>query len=455
MVRAFMRTVPSTNGARGAQLRDIRRRVTQLRQHLVGMLAEQRRPRDRNLAVGQADGIGHGHEGSALGMLHLDQGAALAQRGVVVQILHAEDGPARHVDPVEEPHRLDLLMLKRPFLDDPEAVVEMGDARLRGGVLGMFDQLGPADQLHQRRPDLRLDDDVDIVVGAPALGAHGLARLAATGGIARARHLVAELRVWVFLERPMLEALLVAHLDAAEIEHCVLHRDLDALAASGLCALVEGGENAGDAMDAGARIADLRAGRGRWAVPPAGRAHRAAHGLGNRLIGLAIDIGARAEALDGGVDDPRVDLLDPLPGEALAVEHARRKILDQDVAFLEEPDEDLLPLRRLHVDGDAALVAVQHREIEAVRVRHVAQLGAGDVAAARQLDLDHVGPEPGEDLSGRRAGLDVRHVQNADPIQSLAHFSLPPEGSGRRLIAAAGPMSGRHLYMVWFMVPGA
>ena len=41
---------------------------------------------------------------------------------------------------------------------------------------------------------------------------------------------------------------------------------------------------------------------------------------------------------------------------------------------------------------------VEHREIEAVDVRDVAQLPARDVALAGPLDLDHVGAEPGQKL---------------------------------------------------------
>src|SRR5262249_49534104 len=153
-------------------------------------------------------------------------------------------------------------------------------------------------------------------------------------------------------------------------------------------------------------------------------------------------IGSRAEALDRGIDDARVDLLDAAPGEALPIEHAGSEILDQDVALLQEPDEDVLAMGRFHIDGDAALVAVQHGEIEAVRIGNVAQLGTRDIAAPRQLDFDHVGAEPGEDLGRRRSRLNMRHVENANALQSLTH--------DRRSSVPAS-----YLYMVWFMVPGA
>ena len=85
----------------------------------------------------------------------------------------------------------------------------------------------------------------------------------------------------------------------------------------------------------------------------------------------------------------------------------------------------VLPLGRLHVDRDAALVRVQHREIEAVGALHVLQLAAGDVAAAGQLDLDHVGAHPGQQLRPGRAGLDMAHIEDAHAFECFAHSPLP------------------------------
>ena len=174
-------------------------------------------------------------------------------------------------------------------------------------------------------------------------------------------------------------------------------------------------------MHAGAAVADLRAGDGRRPVLPAGRAGRAAHALRDILIGLEIGVAARAEPLDRGIDDARVDFLDALPGETLPVEHAGAEILDHDVAAPDQVFEDLLAARRFQVDRDAALVRVQHREIEAVGALDVPQLAARDVAASRHLDLDHVGAHPGQQLRRGRRRLHMAHVENADAFESLAH----------------------------------
>ena len=63
---------------------------------------------------------------------------------------------------------------------------------------------------------------------------------------------------------------------------------------------------------------------------------------------------------------------------------------------------------------------VEHREIEAVGVRHVAELAARDVADAGPLDLDHIGAEPGEKLRAGRAGLDMGEVEDAHAVERLA-----------------------------------
>ena len=123
------------------------------------------------------------------------------------------------------------------------------------------------------------------------------------------------------------------------------------------------------------RIADLRAGDERRAVAKAGGRCRAAGALRDVLVDLAVLVRSGAEALDRGDDHARVELVDVLPGEPHAVERAGREILHQHVACLDQPIEDFLALRMLAVDGDRALVAVEHGEIEAVGALHVAQSG--------------------------------------------------------------------------------
>src|SRR5262249_47828146 len=137
-----------------------------------------------------------------------------------------------------------------------------------------------------------------------------------------------------------------------------------------------------------------------------------------------IGVTAGAKPLDRGVDDARVEFPDALPGKALAVEDARSEILDHHIAAPDQLLQYLLAAGRFEIDRDRALVRVEHREIEAVGALHVLQLAAGDVAAPRHLNLDHIGAHPREELGRGWRRLDVTHIEDAHTFQSFAHFRL-------------------------------
>ena len=177
-------------------------------------------------------------------------------------------------------------------------------------------------------------------------------------------------------------------------------------------------------MQPRAAIADLRAGDERRAVAKAGGGGGTAGALRDVLVDLAILVRPRAEALDRGDDHARIGLVDVLPGQAHAVERAGCEILHQHVAALDQPFEHFLALGMLGVDGDRALVAVEHREIEAVGALHVAQLTARDVADAGPLDLDHVGAHIREQLRAGRARLHMREIENAHALERLAGLAV-------------------------------
>src|SRR6185437_3988165 len=190
-----------------------------------------------------------------------------------------------------------------------------------------------ADDVADRPPYRRLRDEVNVGVGIvlPTLALQDPAGLATAGIVAGARRRVAERNVLaelaVFLERAGFEPLLVAQLDAAEIEHAVLHRHIDLLAAAGTGALEQRGDDTERQMQAGAGVADLRAGDQRRTVAEARGRCRPAGALRDVLVHLAVLIGTGAEALDRGDDHARIELLDALPAETHAVEHAGGEIL--------------------------------------------------------------------------------------------------------------------------------
>ena len=79
----------------------------------------------------------------------------------------------------------------------------------------------------------------------------------------------------------------------------------------------------------------------------------------------------------------------------------------------------------LGVERDRALVVVHHREIEAIRPGHVAELAARDVAAAGALDLNDIGAEPSQKLRAGRPGLHMREVQDTHSVQRFCHIPFP------------------------------
>src|SRR5439155_5801147 len=165
----------------------------------------------------------------------------------------------------------------------------------------------------------------------------------------RARNGIAELAVRIlrilFHHAGARQALLIAQLDAAEIEHAVLHRREHFLAPTRRVALVKRGNDAERQVQAGAGIADLCAGdHGRAVVESRGRS-RSTGALRDVLVHLAILVGSRAESLDRSDDHARIELLDALPGEAHAVERTGGEILDQYVAMLHQRFDHLLSLR--------------------------------------------------------------------------------------------------------------
>jgi hypothetical protein len=145
------------------------------------------------------------------------------------------------------------------------------------------------------------------------------------------------------------------------------------------------------------------------------------------LVDLAILVRTGAEALDRCDDHARIELLDALPGEAHAVERAGREVLDQHVAMPDQRLEHRLALRMLRIEGDRALVVVQHREVEAVHVRQIPKLTPRDVADPRPFHLDDVGAEPRQQLRASRSRLHMREVEDLHAVQSLPHRTPPKE----------------------------
>jgi hypothetical protein len=123
------------------------------------------------------------------------------------------------------------------------------------------------------------------------------------------------------------QTLLIAQLDAAQIQNAILHGRQHLLASPRGVSLIEGGHDAERQMQPRAAVADLRARHERRPVIEAGGRSRSAGALRDVLIHLAFLVGPRTEAFHRRDDHARVELLYPLPGEAHAVEGARCEVL--------------------------------------------------------------------------------------------------------------------------------
>src|SRR5205807_2594456 len=300
--------------------------------------------------------------------------------------------------------------LRRPIFHqrvDLALALPAGRGRL---VPGVADQVGPANDLQQRMPELLRHEEEDVVVGAAGMAA-----------IRRAWYAGAELVTGALAG--LAGALMIAQADADQIDHRVLHRDLDLLAFTGEVPLHQRGENADHAVHAGARIPDGRPHIGRRIVGKAGDAHRAAHRLRDRFVALVVGVGpVRAEALDARVDQARVELLDRRIAEAEALDDARAEVLEQHVAGLQQGAKHVLGARVLEIQGEASLVRVEGQIEEAVRVGPIREHLPGGVALDRLFHLDHVGPEPGQHLTARGPRLIVRDIDDPDARQRSAHW---------------------------------
>jgi hypothetical protein len=117
-------------------------------------------------------------------------------------------------------------------------------------------------------------------------------------------------------------------------------------------------------------------------------------------------------------------LIEAVGGQATDLE-----VLDQHVGVARQLANDLLPLGSRDIDGQRALVAVGAQEIGGLARRLAIAVGqprrppaARVVAAAGPLDLDYLGAEVGQQLTGPGAGENARQVEHAQMRQRAAAF---------------------------------
>src|SRR3989475_12241800 len=174
-------------------------------------------------------------------------------------------------------HDVVLRALRRPRFHQGVDVVLRLPACLGGVVARVADEVVPPDGVEQGQPHLLRHEDEAVVVGP-----------AGPAPIRRPRYTGAELIPGPRAGLP--EALVVAQAYPDEVDHRVLHGDLDLLAFAARVALHERGEDPDHTVHPGARVADGRPDVGRRAVGEPGDAHGPAHRLRDRLVALVVAI---------------------------------------------------------------------------------------------------------------------------------------------------------------------
>ncbi|MNS54921.1 hypothetical protein D3C72_877410 [compost metagenome] len=99
--------------------------------------------------------------------------------------------------------------------------------------------------------------------------------------------------------------------------------------------------------------------------------------------------------------------------------HAGPHALHHDIGGSHQPARHVETLGPLEIDRHAELVAVEPVEQRAVRA-DPARAKPAPHFAARRLHLDHAGPHVGHQHGGRRAGADLREIDDGQSFQSLA-----------------------------------
>src|SRR6267154_5046211 len=360
--------------------------------------------------------------GRVLDRLH---DAARFERGIVHQFERVEHRAGRHPGFADQLHRLFLGVLAGPRRDQ---LVDLGGA-LAAGLAGFVTlvtlQILAPDNLEQTLPVLGIGaagEHIDVIVRA--------ARLARVEGRG---HQPAGLRPVAAAAQLRLPGPLGAReWHAHVVDHRVLHRDLQPPPLAALLPLVQRAENADRHQHAGAGVAEAWAGLHRRAVTVAGDAGRAAGGLRDHVEGEVFLVGAAgAEALHLAIDDPGLELLDLVIAEAQPLDRARRHVLDRDIGLLQQLANDFEAARRFQIQRQRLLVGVELVEVPRVVVGLARLQAAARIAAARVLDLDHLGAEPGQAFGAGRPCLELGEIHHPDAFETIQlnadiRHRLPP-----------------------------
>src|SRR6185437_3780532 len=116
-------------------------------------------------------------------------------------------------------------------------------------------------------------------------------------------------------------------------------------------------------------------------------------------------------ARDRAIDQARIELREPRIADAELVGDTGTEILDEHIGVGDELLDDGTALRVAQIEGEAALAAIEgaiHRRVAAALIP-----AAKRIATFRVFDLDDLGAEIGEELSGIGPGDETRRLDHA------------------------------------------
>jgi hypothetical protein len=146
------------------------------------------------------------------------------------------------------------------------------------------------------------------------------------------------------------------------------------------------------------------------AQPAGGLGHRGVPG--SRGVGTGLPVSRHPHQDEAAVAGAQRIVVQPP-----ALQRAGAEILDDDVAALDQLQEQVPPARRPDVEGEAFLVARVHRPEEPVSVEFGLSPGAQRVGPARQLDLDHLGAHVGQQPRAVGAGDQGAQFEHSDAFE--------------------------------------
>ena len=200
------------------------------------------------------------------------------------------------------------------------------------------------------------------------------------------------------------------------------HGNVDLLAFAGFFTHAQRQHYSVRRVEARGHVGDRNAGARAAAAFFARHADHAAFGLQDEVERRPVAVRAvLAEARNRAIDDAGIAFFRFSVVDAEPLQRADAVILDHHVAFLQELEKKLLALGPLHVENDAALVAMQAHEVRRFAARDGHAPAAREITIARRLYLDQLRAIVGQHGGTERPRERVGEVKHFDVFERQLH----------------------------------